>query len=179
MSDSSAAVMPKGEASAVPSWASKHILDSTNNNHSRCVFLDRLYIRLFCLIKSFAFLSSDITFSALQERHDEHNGTLTTGTPHAGCCGGSGPPPSLGLSGGSRRGRRVADDGGVHGGRGSRRCRGRQRRSRGRRDRRRWRRSRRRSGTASGARAGTDASSVRDKSAICHLRHGGLHPTYR
>ena len=32
--------MPKGEASSVPSWASKHLLDSTNNNHSRCVFLE-------------------------------------------------------------------------------------------------------------------------------------------
>ena len=39
MSDSAAAAAAasasaKGEA--VPAWASKHILDSTNNNHSRC-----------------------------------------------------------------------------------------------------------------------------------------------
>ena len=48
MSDSSPAVMPKGEASSVPSWASKHLLDSTNNNHSRCVFKVFLTSYTFC-----------------------------------------------------------------------------------------------------------------------------------
>ena len=173
MSDSSsAAVISKGEASAVPSWASKHILDSTNNNHSRYAILVRLFPYLACnmhfLRKCYLTLHS-----LLQERHDEHR-TLTTCTPHAG--GGRGPT-SLGLSGSCRRGRRVADDGGVHGGRGSRRCRGWQRRSRGQRGHRKWRW--RGSGTPSGPRAGTDASSMCDKSTICHLRHGGLHPTYR
>ena len=170
MSDSSsAAVIAKGEASAVPSWASKHILDSTNNNHSRYASLVRLFGMEYALLRK-CYLTSH---SFLQERHDDHN-TLNTCTPHAG--GGSGPP-SLGLSGGCRRGRRVADDGSVHGGRGSRRCRGRQRRSRGQRGHRKWRW--RGSGTPSGPRAGTDASSLCNKSAICHLCHGGLHPTYR
>ena len=66
--------------------------------------------------------------SPLQERLDEHNSTLTNRTPRAS---GDSGPPSLGLGGGCRRGRRVADNGSIHGGRGRRRSRGRQRWSRG------------------------------------------------
>ena len=172
MSDSSPAVMPKGEASSVPSWASKHLLDSTNNNHSRCVFqgfLDGLHFM------PVFFEYDNILF---QERLDEHKGgTFTTRTPHSGR-GGS-RSPSLGLGGRGCCGRSVADDGRVHGGRGGRRCRGRQRKSRGRRRSRGWGRSGRASGTPSGARAGADASPVRHQSTVCHFRHGGLHQTYR
>ena len=105
MSDSSQAVMPKGEASSVPSWASKHLLDSTNNNHSRCVFLET-----YCIL---CLSSCSMSTTTLSFRKDTTSTTVAPSplahpTPVAAAAAAAGHHPSASAVAAAAAGRSEA-----------------------------------------------------------------------